>query len=91
MKGFPYDRSRIFQRPGGSHVIMQSQPKAHYSSLPHRIWHYYVLLISFVTTAGGSSKQTCCSPGPVYSSWPLVQEVLFLNVNYELSDDSEDQ
>lgn len=90
MNGFPCDRARIFQRPGGSHVIMQSQPKAHYSSLIHESWHYYVLLISFVTTVGGSSKQTCCSPGPAYTSWPLVQEVLFLNVNYVLSDDSRD-
>jgi len=69
---------------------MESQPKAHYSSLIHRSWHYYVLLISCVTTVGGSSKQTCCFPGLVYASWPLVQEVLFLNVNYVLSDDSRD-
>lgn len=90
MKGFPCDGARIFRRPGGSHVIMQSQPKARYSSLIHGSWHYYVLLISFVTTVGGSSKQTCCSPGLVYTSWPRVQETLFLNVSYVLSDDSRD-
>lgn len=68
MKGFPCDRAKIFWRPGGSHVILQSLPEAHYSSLIHGSWHYYyMLLINVATTVGGSSRQRY-SPGLVFTS-----------------------
>lgn len=60
------------------------------SSLIHGSWrYYYMLLINVATTVGGSSRQ-CYSPGLVFTSWPFVQEVLFLNVNHVLSNDSRD-
>lgn len=90
-KGFPCVRAKICQRPGGSPVILQSLPEAHYSSPIPGSWRYCsVLLVSVAAAVGGSSEQTRHSPGPALTSCPFAQGVLFLNVNRVSRNDSRD-